>query len=67
MRRFRIGDVQSLENSPTSPGSLRNKIGEMIICSTNCKAKVEAMNPDTGEYRIVLHGTLDREEFTTEG
>ena len=23
---------------------------------------LEAINPDTGEYRVVLQGTLDREE-----
>lgn len=33
----------------------------MIIDSTTCRAKVEAINPETGEYRVVLHGTLDKE------
>jgi hypothetical protein len=27
---------------------------------TSCRAKVEAVNPETGEYRIVLQGTLDQ-------
>ena len=62
MPRFRIQDVHTVENAPTSPGSLKNKIGEMIFSSISCRAKVEAINPDTGEYRIVLQGTLDREE-----
>jgi len=66
MPRFRVGDMKWLENSPTSPGSLQSKIGEMIISSTTCKAKVEAINTDTGEYRIVLQGTLDRDESQTE-
>jgi hypothetical protein len=34
----------------------------MILRSTVCRAKVEAINPDTGEYRVVLQVTLDREE-----
>ena len=34
----------------------------MILGSTVCRAKVETLNPDTGEYRVVLQGTLDREE-----
>ncbi len=25
-------------------------------------AKVDAINPETGEYRIVLQGTIDKEE-----
>lgn len=62
MARFRIQDMHTVENTPTSPGSLKSKVGEMIICSTSCRAKVEALNPETGEYRIVLQGTLDKEE-----
>ncbi|MFQ5768883.1 MAG: hypothetical protein ACE5ID_12990 [Acidobacteriota bacterium] len=62
MSRFRINDIHTVENAPTSPGSLRSKVGEMILSSTTCRAKVEAINPETGEYRIVLQGTLDKEE-----
>ena len=60
--RFHVQDLRSIENAPTSPASLRTKIGEMILHSTTARAKVEAMNPETGEYRIVLQGTLDRED-----
>ena len=62
MPRFQIQDLQALENAPTSAGSLRSKVGEMIINSTNFRAKVGSVNPETGEYRIVLEGTLDRED-----
>ena len=62
MSRFRIHDLKTLENAPSSPGLIRSKVGEMIINSTVCRAKVEAINPETGEYRIVLQGTLDKEE-----
>ena len=62
MARFKINDLHAIENSPTSPGSLRSKVGEMILSSTVCRAKVEAVNPETGEYRLVLQGTLDKEE-----
>lgn len=62
MPRFRIQDVSTLESAPTSAGSLRTKLGEMIVNSTVCRAKVENVNAETGEYRIVLQGTLDREE-----
>jgi len=60
--KFHVQDFRSLELAPTSPASLRAKIGEMIINSTVARAKVEALNPETGEYRVVLQGTLDKEE-----
>ena len=62
MARFSMQDFRSIENSPTAPAILRSKIGEMILHSTVARAKVEAINPETGEYRVVLQGTLDREE-----
>ena len=62
MTRFRIHDLTGLELKPTSPGSMRSKLGEMIVNSTICRAKVESINPETGEYRIVLQGSLDKEE-----
>ena len=62
MPRFRIQDVHTVEHSPTSPATLRSKVSEMIVSSTICRAKIEALNPETGEYRVVLQGTLDRED-----
>ena len=62
MARFRIQDVRSIEISPTSPGTLKNKLGEMLFSSINATARVDGFNIDTGEYRIVLQGTLDKEE-----
>ena len=62
MTRFRIQDLQTVEKTPTSPAALRHKVGEMILGSTAVRAKVEALNPDTGEYRIVLQGTLGTDE-----
>ena len=62
MARFRIQDIRSIETSPTAPGTLKNKLGEMLFSSINATAKIEGFNVDTGEYRIVLQGTLDKEE-----
>ena len=62
MPRFRIQDLQTLENAPTSAGSLRSKVKEMIVNSTVCRAKIESLNPETGEYRVVLQGSIDKEE-----
>jgi len=61
MVRFRMDDLKSIEQAPTSPGSLRSKIAEVILSSTHAKCRVESINPETGEYRVVLQGTLDRE------
>jgi len=62
MARFHIQDIRTIENCPTSPANLKTKLGEMIMNSTTARAKVEACNPETGEYRVVLQGTLDRED-----
>lgn len=62
MSRFRIHDLKSLESTPTSPGAMRTKVGELVVNSTVCRAKVDVINTETGEYRIVLQGTLDKEE-----
>ncbi len=59
MARFKMEDLRALEQAPTSPGALGTKFGELIVSSTSVRAKVEGMNTETGEYRIVLQGTLD--------
>jgi len=62
MARFRIHDIRSIEKSPTAPGTLKNKLGELLFSSINATARVEGFNLETGEYLIVLQGTLDKEE-----
>ena len=62
MARFRVQDIKTIENSPTAPGTLKNKLGEMLFSSINATAKVEGLNLETGEYRIILQGTIDKEE-----
>ena len=61
MSRFRIDDLKSIEIAPTSPNTLRTKLKEVIFSSVCAKARVESVNHDTGEYKIVLQGTLDRD------
>jgi hypothetical protein len=62
MARFKVDDLRTIERSPTSPATLRNKLGELLISSINCTARVEGLNQETGEYRIVLQGSLDKED-----
>jgi hypothetical protein len=59
MSRFTYNDFRWLEKCPTSPKQMHDSICNLVFCSVNTKAKVENCNPETGEYRIVLHGTLD--------
>ncbi len=62
MSRIHVHNLRTIENTPTSPANLRSKIADVILNSSVARAKVEALNPETGEYRVVLQGTLDREE-----
>ncbi len=61
MARFKIQDLRSVESLQQNPTGLSSKLSEMISSSTNLVAKVEALNPETGEYRVVLQGTLASE------
>lgn len=60
MSHFKIQDIRALD-SPKSPAQLSTKVGEMILSSQNISAKVESVNMETGEYRLVLQGTLNKE------
>jgi len=61
MTRFTYNDFRYLERCPTSPSCLQSHIANLVYCSVNSKAKIETVNPETGEYRICLQGTLDME------
>jgi hypothetical protein len=62
MKKWSITDINGVEKYPTSPAWMKNKFMEIMYNSTNCRCKVETVNPTTGEYRIVLTGTLDCHE-----
>jgi len=59
VNKFRYQNFSVLERTPTSPAALEHSLNELMYNSTTCRAKVEMVNPTTGEYRIVLQGTLD--------
>jgi hypothetical protein len=61
MSPFKIQDLRNLESAPSNPAQLSTKVGEMILSSKHISAKVENVNAETGEYRLVLQGTLDKE------
>ncbi|HUT58882.1 MAG TPA: hypothetical protein VNA25_13630 [Phycisphaerae bacterium] len=59
MHRFTQNDFRWLETCPISPQQIQQGISNLVYCSVNARANVESCNPDTGEYRIVLQGTLE--------
>jgi hypothetical protein len=67
MARFQVNHFPLLEKAPTSAAALRTKLSEMLISSTSARLKVESINPTTGEYRIVVQGTIDTEKIPFEG
>ena len=59
MNKFNFNDFNSIEKYPKSPAWMKGKIQEILFSSTTSNWKVESCNPTTGEYRLVLTGTLD--------
>ena len=55
-------DLNALERAPTSPAALTQGMWDVLSHSVAVKAKVDSFNLDTGEYRVVLQGTLDQLE-----
>ena len=64
MNKFTYNDFKTLERCPSSPKNLQWCISNLVFCSVNTKAKVENCNTETGEYRIVLQGTLDMDNMS---
>src|SRR5262245_48818059 len=61
MTRFTFEDLLEIGDVPGSPASLHAKIGGMIYSSTAVRAELESLSAETGEYRVVLLGTLDQQ------
>ncbi len=62
MPRIGLETLGTIERVPTSPAALSGGLWEVLSSSVAARAKVESYNYDTGEYRVVLQGTLDLEE-----
>lgn len=60
--RFNWHDFRTIERVPNSPSYLQSKISDLVYSSVYARCKIDSFNPETGEYRVILHGTLDREE-----
>lgn len=58
--------LSAIERTPASPTALSTGLWDVLSHSISTRAKVEGMNVETGEYRIVLQGTLDLDETSTQ-
>lgn len=59
MDTTKLSKIKRLTTTKLSPASLKQHISEMLDNSSHCRAILECVNHDTGEYRIVLHGILE--------
>lgn len=59
MANINTSQVKSIESTPANnPKAVHQALGNIVLSSSTCRCKVENVNPNTGEYRIVLTGTL---------
>lgn len=56
--------LNAIERTPASPDALSSGLWDVLSHSITSRAKVEGFNLETGEYRIVLQGTLDLDPMT---
>jgi hypothetical protein len=54
--------LSGIERSQMSPSALSTGLWDVLSHSISTRAKVEGFNAETGEYRVVLQGTLDLDE-----
>ncbi|MFQ5864992.1 MAG: hypothetical protein ACE5IW_07175 [bacterium] len=59
MTKLNLNELDELLTPQISSETLKRHIIEMLSNSSQCKAILESVNQDTGEYRIVLQGTLE--------
>ena len=62
MPRMDPNALNGIERTPASPKALSMGIWDVVSHSISTRAKVEGFNAETGEYRVVLQGTLDLDE-----
>ena len=61
MKTFNIEELELIKSNKVSLKSLEQELNKMLIHSNGCRAIVESLNRKTGEYRIILQGTLAKE------
>ena len=56
-------DLHRINITQLSCTNLKKHVTEMLENSSYCKAILECVNQDTGEYRIVLEGIIETETY----
>ncbi len=59
MARFTAADVRALQAWPASRADVARKLHAALESSVGVRVTVDTINDLTGEYRIVLQGTLE--------
>jgi len=62
MPRMDPNALNAIERAQMSPKALSTGIWDVVSHSISTRARVEGFNAETGEYRVVLQGTLDLDE-----
>ena len=62
MPRMDPNALSAIERAQMSLKALSTGIWDVVSHSISTRAKVEGFNVETGEYRVVLQGTLDLDE-----
>jgi len=62
MPRMDPNALNAIERTPASPSALSTGLWDVLSHSISTRARVEGYNAETGEYRVVLQGTLDLDE-----
>ena len=61
MKTFNINELEMIKSNRVSRNTLEHELNKMLTLSNGCRAIVESLNRKTGEYRIILQGTLVKE------
>ncbi len=62
MPNHSLDDLATLERTSQSPQTLCDPLSGVLSHSVFAKVKVESCDHGTGQYRVVLRGTLDTTE-----
>ena len=66
MKKYPVDHLRELERDPKSPLALSNDLWDVLSNSLSAKVTLESCNRDTGEYRVVLQGTLEQDAAARE-
>lgn len=57
--KFQVGDLEAIRKPGVSIRDIRQKVDDTIEASSTLAASVRALDKATGNYEIVLTGTID--------